>query len=69
MTDQVVGFVRKLVSTNEVVDEETLALPPQRLETRALWFTLSEQVIERGRRSRPGSSRARSTRPNTPRSA
>jgi DEAD/DEAH box helicase domain-containing protein len=45
VTDQVVGFVRKLVSTNEVVDEEALALPPQRLETRALWLTIPAQVI------------------------
>ena len=45
VTDQVVGFVRKLVSTNEVVDEETLALPPQRLETRSLWFTITSKVI------------------------
>ena len=42
VTDQVVGFVRKLVSTNEVVDEEALALPPQRLETRALWYAPGE---------------------------
>jgi DEAD/DEAH box helicase domain-containing protein len=47
VTDQVVGFVRKLVSTNEAVDEETLALPPQHLETRALWLTIPETVISR----------------------
>ncbi len=47
VTDQVVGFVRKLVSTNEVVDEETLALPPQRLETRSLWLTLPGRVVSR----------------------
>jgi DEAD/DEAH box helicase domain-containing protein len=47
VTDQVVGFVRKLVSTNEVVDEESLDLPPQRLETRSVWWMLTGQVIER----------------------
>jgi DEAD/DEAH box helicase domain-containing protein len=47
VTDQVVGFVRKLVATNEVVDEEQLALPPQRLETRALWLTIPGQVISK----------------------
>ena len=47
VTDQVVGFVRKLVSTNEVLDEEALALPPQHLETRALWLTIPEMVIRR----------------------
>ncbi|HEX5937668.1 MAG TPA: DEAD/DEAH box helicase [Actinomycetota bacterium] len=45
VTDQVVGFVRKLVSTNEIVDEESLDLPPQHLETRALWLTISAGVI------------------------
>jgi DEAD/DEAH box helicase domain-containing protein len=47
VTDQVVGFVRKLVSTNEIVDEEPLALPPQRLETRALWVTIPGRVLSR----------------------
>jgi DEAD/DEAH box helicase domain-containing protein len=47
VTDQVVGFVRKLVSTNEMIDEEALSLPPQHLETRALWLTIPVRVIER----------------------
>ena len=47
VTDQVVGFVRKLVSTNEVLDEVPLALPPQQLETRALWLTIPGRVISR----------------------
>jgi DEAD/DEAH box helicase domain-containing protein len=47
VTDQVVGFVRKLVSTNEIVDEEALALPPQHLDTRALWLTIPGRVIAR----------------------
>jgi DEAD/DEAH box helicase domain-containing protein len=47
VTDQVVGFVRKLVSTNEIVDEEMLALPPQHLETRALWLTIPGEVISK----------------------
>lgn len=47
VTDQVVGFVRKLVSTNEIVDEEPLALPPQHLETRALWLTIPGHVISK----------------------
>ena len=45
VTDQVVGFVRKLVSTNEIVDEEPLDLPAQHLETRALWLTIPAAVI------------------------
>ena len=47
VTDQVVGFVRKLVATNEIVDEEALALPPQRLDTRALWLTIPGRTISR----------------------
>jgi DEAD/DEAH box helicase domain-containing protein len=47
VTDQVVGFVRKLVSTNEILDEEALVLPPQHLETRAVWLTIPGRVIER----------------------
>jgi len=47
VTNQVVGFVRKLVSTNEVVGEQTLALPPTRLETRAVWWTLPGRLIDR----------------------
>ena len=69
VTDQVVGFVRKLVSTNEVVDEETLALPPQQLETRALLVHAPGAGDREGRRSRPGSSPARSTPRSMPRSA
>jgi DEAD/DEAH box helicase domain-containing protein len=47
VTDQVVGFVRKLVSTNEVIEEVPLELPPQHLETRALWLTIPAGVIDR----------------------
>jgi DEAD/DEAH box helicase domain-containing protein len=47
VTNQVVGFVRKLVSTNEIVGEQALALPPVRLETRAVWWTLPGRLIDR----------------------
>jgi DEAD/DEAH box helicase domain-containing protein len=47
VTEQVVGFVRKLVATNEILDEVPLALPPQQLETRALWLTIPGRVISR----------------------
>ena len=49
VTNQVVGFVRKLVATNEVVGEQALALPPTRLETRAVWWTLPGRLIDRAR--------------------
>jgi DEAD/DEAH box helicase domain-containing protein len=47
VSNQVVGYVRKLVATNEVVDEVPLALPPQTLETRAVWWAIAEEVVER----------------------
>jgi DEAD/DEAH box helicase domain-containing protein len=46
VTDQVVGFVRKLVATNELVGEEPLPLPPVTLQTRAVWWTLPGRLID-----------------------
>ncbi len=47
VTNQVVGFVRKLVSTNELIGQEQLALPPVTLRTRAVWWTLPGRLIDR----------------------
>jgi DEAD/DEAH box helicase domain-containing protein len=55
--NQVVGYVRKLVSTNEIVGDAPLALPPVTLETKAVWWTLTGRLIERarvGHRDLPG---------------
>ena len=41
------GYVQKLVSTNDVIDEVPLALPPQHLETKAVWWTIPPAVIHR----------------------
>jgi DEAD/DEAH box helicase domain-containing protein len=46
VTNQVVGFVRKLVATNELVGEEALPLPPVTLRTRAVWWTLPGRLID-----------------------
>jgi DEAD/DEAH box helicase domain-containing protein len=57
VTHQVVSYVRKLVATNDVIDEVPLALPPQHLETRAVWWTIPPRVIARaavGPRDLPG---------------
>ena len=67
VTDQVVGFVRKLVSTNEVT--RCRSTSPQHLETRG---ALAHDPRERDRApppSRRSSCPARSTRPSTRRSA
>ncbi len=49
VTDQVVSYVKKLVSTNETVDEIPLPMPPVTLETRAVWWTIPPAVITRAR--------------------
>jgi DEAD/DEAH box helicase domain-containing protein len=47
VTDQVVGFVRKLHLTGEVLDTVPLDLPPQSLVTRAVWWAVPDHVIAR----------------------
>jgi len=47
VTRQVTGFVRKLHVTGEILDEEPLLLPPQVLSTKALWWAVPDEVIER----------------------
>ncbi len=49
VTRQVVGFQRKLASTQEVIDEVPLALPEQTLTTRALWWLLPKPLLARAR--------------------
>jgi len=47
VTNQVVSYVKKLVSTNEIVDEIPLPLPPVHLETKAVWWTIPQRVFDR----------------------
>jgi DEAD/DEAH box helicase domain-containing protein len=47
VTDQVVGFVRKLHMTGETLEMVPLDLPPQSLKTRAVWWAIPDQVIAR----------------------
>ena len=49
VTRQVVGFQRKLSSTQEVLDEVGLDLPPQTLVTKALWWILPKRLLLRAR--------------------
>jgi DEAD/DEAH box helicase domain-containing protein len=46
VTNEVVGFARKLVATNELVGLEALSLPPITLRTRAVWWTLPGRLID-----------------------
>src|SRR5207244_6782727 len=43
--EQVVGYQRKSVYTGEVLGVEDLDLPPTRLETRAFWYTIGDDVL------------------------
>ncbi|MDQ4104372.1 MAG: DEAD/DEAH box helicase [Actinomycetota bacterium] len=45
VTSQVVGYLRRLPS-GEVLDAVPLELPPSMLRTRAVWFTVSEELLE-----------------------
>jgi DEAD/DEAH box helicase domain-containing protein len=47
VTNQVVGFVRKHVATGEILETVPLALPPQTLQTRAVWWAIPQRLIER----------------------
>ncbi|WP_216213728.1 DEAD/DEAH box helicase [Amycolatopsis aidingensis] len=44
VTSQVVGYLRKLPS-GEVLDQVPLDLPEQRLQTRAVWYTVSDELL------------------------
>ena len=44
-----IGFQRKLASTQEVLDEVPLNLPPQTLTTRALWWLLPKRMLIQAR--------------------
>ena len=46
VTNQVVGYVKKLVSSNEPIDDVPLLLPPVNLETKAVWWTLPQGLVD-----------------------
>ncbi len=45
VTNQVVGFLRKRILTGEVLGEEALDLPPRHLRTRAVWYTMTLDLL------------------------
>ena len=45
VTNPVVSFPRRIISTGEVLGEEPLDLPPRQLRTRATWWTLDVATI------------------------
>jgi DEAD/DEAH box helicase domain-containing protein len=61
VTNHVVGFVRKLHLTGEILDTVPLELPPQTLDTRSVWWAVPDQVIARagvGPAALPGAAHA-----------
>ena len=47
VTRQVTGYVRKLHMSGETLDEIPLAMPPQVLTTKALWWAVPNRVLDR----------------------
>jgi DEAD/DEAH box helicase domain-containing protein len=47
VTDQVVAYARRHVATGEILDVVPLALPPQTLETKAVWWAIPREPIDR----------------------
>nr|WP_246221012.1 DEAD/DEAH box helicase [Phytoactinopolyspora mesophila] len=45
VTSQVVGYTKRLLGTGQVIGSEPLNLPARRLRTRAVWWTLPDDVV------------------------
>ncbi|MBC7677982.1 MAG: DUF1998 domain-containing protein, partial [Pseudorhodobacter sp.] len=46
VTHQVVSFLRKRLGSGEVLGEEPLDLPARELRTRAVWYTVTQELLE-----------------------
>jgi len=46
VSNQVVGFVRKRLYTNETLDEVPLDMPVQTLRTKAVWYTVPDELLD-----------------------
>jgi DEAD/DEAH box helicase domain-containing protein len=47
VTNQVVGFMRRRLVTGEIVGDEPLDLPARQLRTKGVWWTVSDDLVER----------------------
>jgi DEAD/DEAH box helicase domain-containing protein len=45
VSNQVVGFVRKRLYTNETIDDAPLDMPSQTLRTKAVWYTVPDAIL------------------------
>jgi DEAD/DEAH box helicase domain-containing protein len=61
VTNQVVGYLRRRVATGELLGEEPLDLAPRELRTRAVWYVITPDLLERaqlGEADVPGAAHA-----------
>ncbi len=45
VTNQTISYARKRISTNEIIDETPLDLPPRQLRTRAVWYSITAAAL------------------------
>jgi DEAD/DEAH box helicase domain-containing protein len=45
VTNQVVSYLRRRISTSELLDETPLELPARELRTRAVWYTITQDAL------------------------
>ncbi len=53
VTNQVVGYSKRMPMTEEVLGDEFVDLPPRRFNTMALWFDIPKKIIDRWRGGGP----------------
>jgi DEAD/DEAH box helicase domain-containing protein len=46
VTNQVVSYIRRQLGTGELLDETPLDLPPRRLRTTAVWYSVPQDVLD-----------------------
>ncbi len=46
VTNHTVGYLRRRLSTNEILDDNPLDLPPRQLRTRAVWYTIEQYALD-----------------------
>jgi len=46
VTNQTISYLRRRLSTNEVMDDTPLDLPARQLRTRAVWYSLDQQALD-----------------------
>jgi DEAD/DEAH box helicase domain-containing protein len=53
VTNQVVSYVRRRITTGEILAEVPLDLPPRNLRTAAVWYTVADEALAAARLNRP----------------